>query len=128
MRGASAATLAILSLMLGAMAATPQSAKAPGPAKIIGVWNAVKTRDVPGEASVEFTADGKMHVTIMMPNGSIEKKSGTYIVDGEKLRITLPEGGKDRTQTVKIRRLTENRRRHDAAVADVIRVIRDVLS
>jgi uncharacterized protein (TIGR03066 family) len=96
-------------LLFGAPAATAQSAKAPEPAKIIGVWKAVETRDAPGELTVEFTGDGSLLVTLVLPNGSSDKKEGTYTVNEEHLRVTVPEGGKDRTQTATIRRLTENR-------------------
>jgi uncharacterized protein (TIGR03066 family) len=108
-RATIAAKLACLALMLGATSVTAKNAKTSEPAKIIGVWKAVDAKDAPGKLTVEFTSDGRLLVTLVLANGSSDKKEGTYTVNGEHLRVTVPEAGKDRTQHATIRRLTENR-------------------
>ncbi len=74
--------------------------------KIVGVWEVVKSEDAPPGATVEFTKDGKMIVTVKKDNQT-EKIEGTYSVDGDSLTSVLKAEGQEHKQTVTIKKVTD---------------------
>ncbi len=74
--------------------------------KIIGVWEVAKSGSgAPAGATIEFTKDGKMKMTVSM-NGKEMSMEGTYSVEGDKLTATAgPKGEKD---TATIKKLTDS--------------------
>lgn len=78
--------------------------------KLIGVWEAFKTVDLPPKSTLEFTRDNKVKLTIPVEKDK-EKPvvfPGTYVVEGSKLKVSMPGAdGKEMKQTLKIVELTE---------------------
>jgi uncharacterized protein (TIGR03066 family) len=71
--------------------------------KIIGTWEVSKpAKNTPPGSVVEFTKDGKM---IMSAQG--QKLEGTYKVDGDKIIATSKIAGKDKTETLKIKSVSD---------------------
>jgi uncharacterized protein (TIGR03066 family) len=56
----------------------------PGPyaAKLVGVWEVVKSADAHPGSTVEYAKDGKMTTVSVKPKG---EKKGTYKVEGNKI-------------------------------------------
>jgi uncharacterized protein (TIGR03066 family) len=72
-------------------------------AKIVGTWEPADPKGA--GMTLEFTSDGKLK----MDAGPI-KIEGTYKVDGDKLTTTMKaEGGKEKTETGKIKELTDTK-------------------
>ena len=72
----------------------------PNQAKLVGIWEVVKSAETSAGSMVEFTKDGKL---ILTPKGKDEKKiEATYKVDGKKLTTTRKENGKEEVNVLTI--------------------------
>jgi uncharacterized protein (TIGR03066 family) len=98
--------------VIGCGSSTTPGGAASNKDKIVGTWEFVKSseKDAPpaGAMSVEFTKDGKMTMSMKMPG--MDKPitaEGTYEVDGDTLKTKGGPGGKDKTESVKIAKLTD---------------------
>lgn len=74
--------------------------------KIVGVWEPTKGDSLPKGATIEFTKDGKLKIAIKVEGKTITA-DGTYTVDGDKLTTVLKDEGKEKKETVKIKKLTD---------------------
>jgi uncharacterized protein (TIGR03066 family) len=102
MRSATLALVGMLFFGLGlAGAADADTAK-----KLVGVWEVTKSKDAPPGATVEFTKDGKMALKVKAGDKTLSI-TGTYKVKGQSVITTLSVGGKEKTETNKIKKLTE---------------------
>lgn len=76
-------------LGLAALFALTSSAKADDAAKLLGKWEVTESGgETPKGAIVEFQKDGKM-TAIVNQDGNELKLSGTYKLDGKKLKVEL---------------------------------------
>jgi uncharacterized protein (TIGR03066 family) len=74
--------------------------------KLVGVWEITNNKEAPPGATVEFTRDGKM--TVRAKVGEKELKiEGTYELKDDAIVTKLSVGGKTKTESNKIRKLTE---------------------
>jgi uncharacterized protein (TIGR03066 family) len=74
---------------------------------IVGVWEVSKSDSgAPPGATVEFTKDGKMIVTIK-DGDKTEKVEGTYTIDKDSITSKLKIGDQTKEETVKIKKLTD---------------------
>ena len=71
--------------------------------KLIGKWEP-KEKDPKAAFVMEFTDKGKLVMTV--DNGG--KVEGTYKVDGNKMEVIIPLGGKDQKETLTIKKLTDD--------------------
>jgi uncharacterized protein (TIGR03066 family) len=74
--------------------------------KIVAVWVVTKSADAPPGATIEFTKDGKINVTMSM-NGKEMKAEGSYTVEEDKINTVLKQGAKEEKETLKIKKLTD---------------------
>jgi uncharacterized protein (TIGR03066 family) len=78
--------------------------------KLIGRWEAVKGKGLPPGAIVVFHKDGKMVVTARekdKDNDKERKIEGTYKVKGKSFQITFKRDEKERTQTIKVLKISD---------------------
>lgn len=93
-------------------AATAAPAPAPKPAnnkaKIVGLWELVKTEEgLPAGTRVEFTKGGKLTLVVRV-DGKELRIEGTYSVDGDKLTTGMKgPDGKSHEETMTIPKLTD---------------------
>lgn len=77
--------------------------------KIVGTWVVSKSKQIPPGATLEFTRDGKLKVSVPVGEKTIMVQ-GTYKVEGNSFRVTTKgPDGKEKTETVKIKELTEKK-------------------
>jgi uncharacterized protein (TIGR03066 family) len=95
----SALALAALVLLSGAARADDKTDK------LLGKWEAIKG-DIPAKSTAEFTKDGKVKVSFKS-EGMTESKEGTYKLDADTLKLTRKDGGKERTESFKVKKLTD---------------------
>ena len=94
-------------------AAAPVPKEKTNAEKLVGVWKLVKFQgeDPPGGgATVEFTKNGKMIITLETDGQKIEMK-GTYKLVGEDkidYKVALPEDGGDKSEVLTIKKLTDD--------------------
>jgi uncharacterized protein (TIGR03066 family) len=70
-------------------------------ASLVGTWEAVKgSETLPVGATLEFTNDGKITVTVKQGDKTQVLK-GTYKLDGESLKVVLKAGDKEHAETMK---------------------------
>jgi uncharacterized protein (TIGR03066 family) len=74
--------------------------------KIIGTWEVVEPDGSRATTIVEFTKDGKM-ITKDADKTKTGTEEATYVVEGDKLKATMKENGKELTQTATINKLTD---------------------
>ncbi|HEX5272540.1 MAG TPA: TIGR03066 family protein [Gemmataceae bacterium] len=74
--------------------------------KIVGVWEVTKSDNAPPGATVEFTKDGKMIVTIKDGDKTI-KVEGTYTIEKDSITSNLKVDDKEMKETVTITKLTD---------------------
>ena len=78
--------------------------------KLVGKWEPVPDKDkkdkLPGML-IEFTADGKVSMTVGGP-GAEYKAEGTYKLEADKLAVKLKVGDKEVTDTLTIKKLTDD--------------------
>lgn len=77
--------------------------------KIIGMWEVTKGEMPPG-STVEFGKDGKMKMTMKVPGGKPPvSMEATYKVEGDTIKSTMKAGGMEKTETLKIKELTDSK-------------------
>lgn len=74
-------------------------------AKIIGVWEVVKSEAMPPGATLKFTKDNKIEMSAKFGDKALTI-DGTYKVKEDKLEVTLNLGGKTRSDSATIKKLT----------------------
>jgi uncharacterized protein (TIGR03066 family) len=74
--------------------------------KLVGVWEITNNKEAPPGATVEFTRDGKMKVRAKVGEKEL-KIDGTYELKDDAIVSKLSVGGKTKTESNKIRKLTE---------------------
>jgi uncharacterized protein (TIGR03066 family) len=101
---------AVALLLSGVAVQTTTAADAKVDAKkIVGVWEGAKGGEFPPGATIEFTKDGKVKVSLEA-NGKKVTVEGTYKVAGDKLTVTMKgPGGKEKTDTDTIKTLTDDK-------------------
>jgi uncharacterized protein (TIGR03066 family) len=75
--------------------------------KIIGTWKPTKGEGsaVP-DATLEFTKDGKLKVTVKIGDNTVTVE-GSYEIDGDQITLTMKEGDKEKKETATIKTLTD---------------------
>ena len=73
--------------------------------KILGTWVITKGEAPPG-ATVEFTKDGKMKLRAQLGEKELAI-DGTYTLQGDTITSHLSFGGQKKTETDKIKKLTD---------------------
>jgi uncharacterized protein (TIGR03066 family) len=73
--------------------------------RIVGTWEAAKG-DMPPGSTWQFTTDGKI-IMSMKVQGVERKGEGTYKIDGDKLTMTVKEGGDDHSMSTLIKTLND---------------------
>jgi uncharacterized protein (TIGR03066 family) len=76
---------------------------------LVGKWEAVKADEgtLPVGAIVEMTKDGKLKVEAKK-DGKEASHSGTYTVDGDTFTIKLDLNGKEYTQKISVKKITDS--------------------
>jgi uncharacterized protein (TIGR03066 family) len=75
-----------------------------GGAKIVGKWEASEpSAEMPAGAVMEFTGDGKVVMHMDAKGKEVTIPAGAYKLDGDKLTVTSSFGGKESTETNKIK-------------------------
>jgi uncharacterized protein (TIGR03066 family) len=75
--------------------------------KIVGSWELTKSGGGgPPGAVLTFGKDGKLKMSMKF-EGKEVGMDGTYDVEGEKLHTTMKDDGKERKETMKIKKLTD---------------------
>ena len=95
---------AFLLLLAGS---TQADSKEDNAKKILGTWEAVKGQIPPG-TTLEFTKDGKLKVTIKLEDKTAVVEAA-YKVEDQTLKITTKREGKEKTENVKIKTLTDTK-------------------
>src|SRR5262249_36183377 len=73
---------------------------------LIGVWEVTKAQGPPPGATVEFTKDGKLKLCAKVGDNTLDI-DGTYKLHDKTITVTLSFGGKTRTESAKINKLTD---------------------
>jgi uncharacterized protein (TIGR03066 family) len=96
-------------LVLGGASAQDKKIEAD---KLVGKWELTKSTDenAPKGATVEFTKDNKLTVTIDVGGKKLELM-GSYKVDGDKITVKIksPDGGKEEEDTDTIKELSDDK-------------------
>ena len=77
--------------------------------KLVGKWAPVPDKDKkdkPPAMTIEFTADGKVSMTVGTP-GAEHKADGTYTLTGDKLAVQLKVGDAEVKDTLTVKKLTD---------------------
>jgi uncharacterized protein (TIGR03066 family) len=76
--------------------------------KLLGTWVVAKSKGAPPGATLEFTKDNKMKMTVKQ-DGKEQSMDATYVVEGNKIITTmkLPPDGKEKKETATIEKLTD---------------------
>jgi uncharacterized protein (TIGR03066 family) len=99
----SAVVVSCLALVLSASAEEKTNNKE----KIVGTWELVKSEGgVPPGTTLEFTKDGKLTIKVKVEDKSITV-SGTYAIDGDKLKTVVKIDDKETKETMTIKTLTD---------------------
>lgn len=73
-------------------------------AKIVGVWEVAKSKDLPTGSTIEFAKDGKF--TVKVKGEKEEVGTGSYAIDKTKLTVKLKFGDQAFEQSATIKKLT----------------------
>jgi len=76
---------------------------------IVGKWEASKVEEnspLPKGALLEFTADGKMSITLKKGDDTVVRK-GTYTVDGDSFTVVFKKDDADDKHKISIKKLTK---------------------
>jgi uncharacterized protein (TIGR03066 family) len=104
---ATAVACALVLSLAGLSLAADKDPAATNKKNIVGVWEVVKSDSgAPAGATVEFTKDGKMIVTIK-DGDKTEKVEGTYTIDKDSITSKLKIGDQTKEETVKITKLDD---------------------
>ena len=87
-------------LVLGGPASTRAQDEA---TKIVGVWEATKSTDLPAGSTLEFAKDGKFTVRV---KGEEQVGTGTYKIEKARLTVKLTFGDLKTEQSATIKKLT----------------------
>jgi uncharacterized protein (TIGR03066 family) len=74
--------------------------------KLVGLWEVTKSDSAPPGATVEFTGGGKMQLRAKLGDKEL-KIDGTYELKGDDIISTLTFAGQTKTETNKIKKLTD---------------------
>jgi len=76
--------------------------------KLVGIWEVVKADQgaLPVGSVVDFGKDGKVKVTAVR-EGKESTLEGSYVVEGEKLTVTLKHDDKEVKHAITIKKLTD---------------------
>jgi uncharacterized protein (TIGR03066 family) len=74
--------------------------------QLLGRWEVEKGKGLPSGAIVEFKKDGKMAINFTK-DGEEQKVEATYKVKGKAFVMTMKRGDKERTQTIKVTKITD---------------------
>lgn len=75
--------------------------------KLLGLWECVKSANVPKGTLLNFAKDGKLRITLKT-DGQTLNVEGQYAVDGNTLHIIHKlDGVKDTKDSAKIKKLTD---------------------
>jgi uncharacterized protein (TIGR03066 family) len=74
--------------------------------KLLGVWELTKAEKLIPGATVEFAKDNKMHLRFKAGDKAVTI-DGTYKLEGKTIVSTLSFGGKSKTETNTIKKLTD---------------------
>lgn len=72
--------------------------------RLLGKWE--MTRGEAKGSTAEFSKDGKIKVAINR-GGKTNTREGTYKLTGDTLELTDKQGGKERTESFKVKTLTD---------------------
>jgi uncharacterized protein (TIGR03066 family) len=75
--------------------------------KLVGKWEMTGEKKK-AKVTVEFTADGKMHVAVSFGDDKELKIEGTYKVEGNKIHQTVKIMDKEEMRTVTVTKLTDD--------------------
>ena len=96
-------------LAVGLLGLPAQAQEKKNAEKIVGTWVVSKSKEIPPGTTLEFTKDGKVKVMVKVGEMTINVE-GTYKVEGNSFKITTKgPDGKDKTETVKIKELTDKK-------------------
>jgi uncharacterized protein (TIGR03066 family) len=81
----------------------------PNKDKIVGAWEVTKSESGgPVGATIDFTKDGKMKMSMKTPDGKTVEMEGRYEVEGDKVTaITKGPDGKEKKEPGTITKLTD---------------------
>ena len=100
-------------LLMGGLnaAPVPKTKEKTTEEKLAGKWKLVKTdATLPNyEFVIEYKPKGELAFIRTPKEGKASVSEGKYKVDGEKIEWTVKEGGEDRGETSKIKKLTDDR-------------------
>jgi uncharacterized protein (TIGR03066 family) len=92
-----------------AAAQVKKDAKADFKDKIVGVWEVVKSVEVPAGSVMEFAKDGKVTVTVQIQGRPI-KSEANYAIEGDKVTIlSKNREGKEMKHVDTIKTLTDSK-------------------
>jgi uncharacterized protein (TIGR03066 family) len=106
MRSLSLAVVGILLVALTSVAA--EEKKADNKALIVGVWELSKGESLPPGAVAEFAKDGKCKLTVEPEKGKKITIEGTYEIKDDSIVISMKDGEKVHTETLKISKLDKD--------------------
>src|SRR5262249_30307926 len=74
--------------------------------KIVGTWVVTKVADKgpPKGATIVFTKDGKATFTVKRDD-KVHKHEGTYVVEGNKIKLTEKRGDKEHIETITVKKV-----------------------
>jgi uncharacterized protein (TIGR03066 family) len=95
-------------LVLGVTAVRAEDKKEGGvdKKKLMGTWVVTKGETLPVGATVEFTKDGKLKLVIKEKDKALTVE-GAYEVKGDGFKLTMKDGDKEHTETLKVKKLTD---------------------
>jgi uncharacterized protein (TIGR03066 family) len=79
--------------------------------KLVGVWelNDPDLAKLGGKATLEFTKDGKAKMSFEITGQKPMTLEGTYKVEGDTLKLTRSENGKDQTDAITIKNFGDDK-------------------
>src|SRR5581483_11778033 len=92
------AVAGVMVLGLAALAPAQDKKTEENRKNIVGTW---ETKE---GFTIEFTKDGKLKVSIKIEDKAINVE-GAYAVEGDKLTVTLKEGGEEKKESATIKKL-----------------------
>ncbi len=102
-------TATVAACFLLTLAGSAQDSKDSDTAKkLVGVWEVSKSDDeLPPGATVEFTKDGKVKVTLKIDEQEIKLEGNYKVTDKNKIQVSVKFGDEQIEETITIKRLTD---------------------
>jgi uncharacterized protein (TIGR03066 family) len=72
--------------------------------KLVGIWEPTKS-ELPKGSTLEFIKDGKVKLTLKADK-EVVVLDGTYVIDGDSLKMAMLIDGKETKDTLKVIKLT----------------------